>query len=216
MVIVKESNCKNMPKILNEHSSDNIIESCYDDLYRYNVYYGEQVVDVEIGDSAWYYCFMNGQWSGHTKRGKSAVNSGKLCVIIRGYASADRSVQILGTNLPYINGCSTESLIPPIRLGDPTMQLLYMPAGSSEQEEHIHSTARVVYMLDGSGTCVYGLGKDRKEISITKGDVLILEKMCPHHFVTGEESLLCSPLHIWSSVGAIEKDHPMFNGTHLT
>ena len=205
-----------MPKILNEYSSDNIIESCYDDLYKYDVYYGEQVIDVDIGDSAWYYCFMNGRWFGHTKRGKSVVNSGKLCVVIRGYASADRSVQILGTNLPYINGCSTESLIPPIRLGDPTMQLLYMPAGSSEQEEHIHSTARVVYILDGSGICVHGLGKDRKEISITKGDVLILEKMCPHHFVTGEESLLCSPLHIWSSVGAIEKNHPMFNGTHLT
>ena len=121
--MVIESNCKSMPKILNEYSSDNIIESCYDDLYKYDVYYGEQVIDVDIGDSAWYYCFMNGRWFGHTKRGKSVVNSGKLCVVIRGYASADRSVQILGTNLPYINGCSTESLIPPIRLGDPTMQL---------------------------------------------------------------------------------------------
>jgi uncharacterized RmlC-like cupin family protein len=205
-----------MPKILNKYSDDNVIENCYDDLYSYAVYYGEQIVDVEIGDSAWYYRFMNGGWRGNVKRGPSKINNDKLCVVIRGYACADRSVQILGTNLPYINGCSTESLLPPIRLGDPTMQLLYMPAGSSEQEEHIHSTARVVYMLDGSGTCVYGLGKDRKEISITKGDVLILEKMCPHHFVTEEEALVCSPLHIWSSVGAVEKNHPMFNGTHLT
>jgi len=102
-----------------------------------------------------------------------------------------------------------------VRLGDPTMQLLYMPAGSSEQEEHIHSTVRVVYILDGSGICIHELSKNRKEISITKGDVLILEKMCPHHFVTEEEPLLCSPLHIWSSVGAMEQNHPMFNGTHL-
>jgi mannose-6-phosphate isomerase-like protein (cupin superfamily) len=209
-----------MPKILNKHSDDNVIGSgiswdSYDDLYSYTVYYGEQVVDVEVGDSAWYYRFMNGRWSGHTKRGHGVVNSDKLCVIIRGYAPADRSVQIIGTNLPYINGCSTESLLPPVRLGDPTMQLLHMPAGSSEQEEHIHSTVRVVYILDGSGICVHGLGKDQKEISITKGDVLILEKMCPHHFVTEEEPLLCSPLHIWSSVGAMEQNHPMFNGTHL-
>ena len=210
-----------MPKILNKHSDDNVIGSgiswdSYDDLYSYTVYYGEQVVDVEVGDSAWYYRFMNGRWSGHTKRGPGVVNSDKLCVVIRGYAPADRSVQIMGTNLPYINGCSTESLLPPVRLGDPTMQLLHMPAGSSEQEEHIHSTVRVVYILDGSGICIHGLGKDQKEISITKGDVLILEKMCPHHFVTEEESLLCSPLHIYSSVGAMEKNHPMFNVTHLT
>ena len=205
-----------MTKILNKYSDDNIIESCYDDLYSYTVYYGEQIVNVENGDSAWYYRFMNGRWSGHTKRGPGTVNSDKLCVVIRGYAPADRSVQIMGTNLPYINGCSTESLLPPVRLGDPTMQLLHMPAGSSEQEEHIHSTVRVVYILDGSGICIHGLGAVQEGISITKGDVLILEKMCPHHFVTEEESLLCSPLHIYSSVGAMEKNHPMFNGTHLT
>ena len=205
-----------MTKILNKYSDDNIIESCYDDLYSYTVYYGEQVVDVEVGDSVWYYRFMNGRWSGHTKRGPGTVNSDKLCVVIRGYAPADRSVQIMGTNLPYINGCSTESLLPPVRPGDPTMQLLHMPSGSSEQEEHIHSTVRVVYILDGSGICIHGLGAVQEGISITKGDVLILEKMCPHHFVTEEESLLCSPLHIYSSVGAMEKNHPMFNGTHLT
>ena len=205
-----------MTKILNKYSDDNIIESCYDDLYSYTVYYGEQVVDVEVGDSVWYYRFMNGRWSGHTKRGHGVVNSDKLCVVIRGYAPADRSVQIMGTNLPYINGCSTESLLPPVRPGDPTMQLLHMPSGSSEQEEHIHSTVRVVYILDGSGICIHGLGAVQEGISITKGDVLILEKMCPHHFVTEKESLLCSPLHIYSSVGAMEKNHPMFNGTHLT
>tara|TARA_B100000287_G_C20334539_1_gene663163 strand:- start:46 stop:669 length:624 start_codon:yes stop_codon:yes gene_type:complete len=204
-----------VPKVLNKYSADNIIESCYDDLYSYTVYYGEQIVNVENGDSAWYYRFMNGRWSGHTKRGPDTVNSDKICTVIRGYAPADRSVQIMGTNLPYINGCSTESLLPPVRLGDPTMQLLYMPAGSSEQEEHIHSTVRVVYILDGSGICVHELGKNQKEIRIKKGNVLILEKMCPHHFVTEEEPLLCSPLHIWSSVGAVEQNHPMFNGTHL-
>jgi len=204
-----------MTKILNKYSDDNIIESCYDDLYSYTVYYGEQVVDVEVGDSAWYYRFMNGRWSGHTKRGPGTVNSDKLCVVIRGYAPADRSVQIMGTNLPYINGCSTESLLPPVRPGDPTMQLLHMPSGSSEQEEHIHSTVRVVYILDGSAQCIYGIGSKQESLWIKKGDVLLLEKMCPHHFVTKEESLLCSPLHIWSSVGAIEQNHPMFNGTHL-
>ena len=197
------------------HDTENVHFSNQNDLYSYTVYVGEQIVDVEIGDSAWYYRFMNGGWHGNVKRGPDKINSDKLCVVIRGYSCPNRSVEILGTNLPYINGCSTESLLPPIRLGDPTMQLLHMPAGSSEQEE-IHSTARVVYILDGYATCVYGLGKSRKEIGIEKGNVLLLEKMCPHHFVTEEEALVCSPLHIWSSVGAVEKNHPMFNGTYLT
>lgn len=207
-----------MPKLLNKLSydtDDNIFQSDNEDLYLYDVYYGEQLVDVSVGDSAWYYRFMNGQWSGHTKRGPGVINSDKLCVVIRGYAPPDRSVQILGTNLPYINGCSTESLLPPIRLGDPTMQLLYMPSGSSEQEEHIHSTCRVVYVLDGSAKCVHGIGSSKESINITRGDVLLLEKMLPHHFVTDHNSLLCSPIHIWSSVGPSEQNHPMFNGTHL-
>ena len=198
------------------HDTENVYFSNQNDLYSYTVYIGEQIVNVENGDSAWYYTFIDGNWYGNVKRGPNKINSDKLCVVIRGYSCPDRSAQILGTNLPYINGCSTESLLPPIRLGDPTMQLLHMPAGSSEQEEHIHSTARVVYVLDGYAICVHGLSDNEKRIAIKKGDVLLIEKMCPHHFVTKKESLICSPLHIWSSVGSIEKNHPMFNGTHLT
>ena len=198
------------------HDTENVHFSNQNDLYSYTVYIGEQIVDVENGDSAWYYTFIDGNWYGNVKRGPNKINSDKLCVVIRGYSCPDRSAQILGTNLPYINGCSTESLLPPIRLGDPTMQLLHLPAGSSEQEEHIHSTARVVYVLDGYAICVHGLSDNEQRIAIKKGDVLLIEKMCPHHFVTKKESLICSPLHIWSSVGSIEKNHPMFNGTHLT
>lgn len=189
--------------------------SDYDDLYSYTTFIGEQLVHVDSGDSAWFYKFVDGQWYGCTKRGPCKVNSERVCIVIKGYSPPNRTAQILGTNLPYINGCSTESLLPPIRLGDPTMQLLYMPAGSSEQEEHIHSTVRIVYVLDGAATCVYGLGTNRTELDIEKGDVLMLEKMCPHHFVTDENSLLCSPMHIWSSVGSVEQNHPMYNGTHL-
>jgi hypothetical protein len=39
--------------------------------------------------------------------------------------------------------------------------------------------------------------------------------MCPHHFETGAEALLCIPLHIFSSAGRQELDHPMLSGTHL-
>ena len=32
---------------------------------------------------------------------------------------------------------------------------------------------------------------------------------------TSEHALLCIPLHIFSSIGRQELDHPMFNGTHV-
>jgi mannose-6-phosphate isomerase-like protein (cupin superfamily) len=183
-----------------------------DQLYQFEVYVGGTNIKIKDDESAWYYERRNSGIYCATARNEQTIFSDMCCTIIKGYTPPNRTVEILTTNLPYINGCSTESLLPPIRLGDPTMQLLYMPPHSSEQEEHIHSTSRVVTVLTGSGVSISSQG----EIPLKKGDVLILDKMVPHHFVTNKEHLLCSPLHVWSSVGAQEQNHPMFNGTHLT
>lgn len=181
-------------------------------LYQYEVYVGQRNVKLKDGESAWYYEKRNSGIYGITARNEQTILSDLCCTIIKGYTPPNRQVEILDTNLPYIDGCSTESLIPPIRLGDPTMQLLYMPRQSSEQEEHIHSTARVVTILEGTGKCILPSG----DIPLRSGEVLVIDKMVPHHFITGNEYLLCSPLHVWSSVGGQEQNHPMFNGTHLT
>ena len=188
------------------------LHSGKDELYSYTVYVGEHTVRLSSGDSAWYYTLVEGQMYAMTVRGQGNINSKYCCTVIRGYSPPNRKVEILNTNLPYINGCSTESLIPPIRLGDPTMQILYMPKHSSEQEEHIHSTARVVHILEGEALCVVN---GYEEYPLNGGDTLILDKMVTHHFVTNESYLLCSPLHIFSSSSS-EYNHPMFNGTHLT
>ena len=213
------------------HLSDtkpSIIHGDDDDLYQYTVYVGEHDITLNKGDSAWFYTKqsatnehkeaifgLSNRVRNLSKDATRIIHSSYCCTVIRGYNSPGRCVEIVGTNLPYINGCSSETILPAIRLGDPTMQLLYMPEGSSEQEEHIHSTVRVVYVLKGSATCYYGMGQQTKQQKISKGSVLILPKMLPHHFVTDTEPLLCSPLHVWSSVGPSEKNHPMFNGTHL-
>lgn len=47
------------------------------------------------------------------------------------------------------------------------------------------------------------------------GKTVILQKMCPHHFETDSEHLIVLPLHVFSSIGRAEENHPMFNGTHL-
>ena len=52
-------------------------------------------------------------------------------------------------------------------------------------------------------------------IGSASGKVCILDKMCPHHFETDDKPLVVIPLHVWSSVGPSETNHPMFNGTHM-
>ena len=118
------------------------------------------------------------------------------------------------TTLPYVNGCSTKQLFPPIRQGDPTLQYLKIPPFSKEQSHHIHSTFRVVLIMEGEGISVVGLDQFHIETPLFPGKVCILEPMSPHHFETpNEKGLIALPLHVFSSVGASERNHPMFNGT---
>ena len=57
--------------------------------------------------------------------------------------------------------------------------------------------------------------EDRKNENrgFKEGDVLIIDKMHPHHFITEKDSLVVLPLHIFSSTG-LENNHPMMQGTH--
>ena len=144
----------------------------------------------------------------------SGVCYGEVIITIYGYTPASKTVELnLNTYLPYINGCSTNNILPPIRSGDPCMQVLKIPAGCSEQKHHIHSTDRVVYVLSGSGTTVCGVGSNTKKSKLTEGTTLILNAMEPHHFETDNEDLVVVPMHIWSSTNE-EFNHPMMLGTH--
>jgi mannose-6-phosphate isomerase-like protein (cupin superfamily) len=191
-----------------------IVEARSTNLYYYKAFIGFQDVAVEAGDCV-YYIGNDGQ-SASLRRGPTRVESRHLATVIRGYMPEDKSTTIhQGTTLPYVNGCSTKQLFPPERPGDPTLQLLYMPPYTAEQAHHVHSTVRVVYVLSGRGTSVVGIGSHTVTNELSQGMVCLLEPMCPHHFETGSEPLLCAPLHIFSSTGRGELDHPMAQGTHL-
>jgi len=88
-----------------------------------------------------------------------------------------------------------------------------MPPHTSEQAHHIHSTARVVFVYEGSGICEYGSKGHTESMSLEKGDVLIIDKMHPHHFITEKDSLVVLPLHIFS-LTELENNHPIMHGTH--
>jgi len=191
-----------------------IVEARSTNLYHYKAFVGFHDVVVEAGDCVYY--IGNDARSASLRRGPTRVGSHHVATVIRGYMPEDKSTTIhQGTTLPYVNACSTKQLFPPERPGDPTLQLLYMPPYTSEQAHHIHSTVRVVYVLSGRGNSVVGIGDHTVINELSPGMVCLLEPMCPHHFETGSEALLCAPLHIFSSTGRHELDHPMAYGTHL-
>jgi mannose-6-phosphate isomerase-like protein (cupin superfamily) len=194
--------------------SEAVVEARTTNLYHYRAFVGPHEVAVETGDCV-YYLGDDGR-SALLRRGPARVASRHIATVVRGYMPEDKATTIQqGTTLPYVNGCSTKQLFPPERPGDPTLQLLYMPPHTTEQVHHIHSTARVVYVMAGRGVSVIGLGGHMVSHELSPGTVCVLEPMCPHHFETGADPLLCIPLHIFSSTGRQELDHPMLQGTHL-
>lgn len=191
-----------------------VVEARPENLYFFTSYIGQHEVAVDRGDCV--YWFSDDLETARCQRGPTTVASRHLATVLRGYTPETRSTTMhQGTTLPYVNGCSTKQLIAPERVGDPTLQLLYMPPHTTEQAHHIHSTVRVVYILRGGGTSVVGTPSYAARHELVPGMVCILEPMCPHHFETTDEPLVCVPLHVFSSSGARELDHPMFNGTHL-
>jgi mannose-6-phosphate isomerase-like protein (cupin superfamily) len=200
-----------MFKIINSNNSE-IVESTDSDLYQYTVFIGKNHIYLDPKSSYWYV----DKNSVVAKTGdRSTLISDNMCVEIAGYTPETRTSTFnRGTDLPYINGCSTKQLIPAVRPGDPTFQMLYIPAGTSEQAHHIHATARVVYVVSGSGKSIVGTPGNNTSYDLNKGDVIILPKMVPHHFKTEATDLLVLPVHIFSSIGSEEFNHPMFNGTH--
>lgn len=199
-----------MIKILNSNISS-IHESSIKDLYQYKVYIGKHKIAPSNKASYWY--LLNNTAICYT--GTDEINSEHMCVELFGYTPETRSsTYSRGTDLPYINGCSSKQLIPPVRPGDPTFQLLYMPPKTSEQAHHIHATPRIVYVANGSGISVVGNDAEHTRYPLVMGDVIILDKMVPHHFVTDKEPLTVLPMHIFSSIASEEFNHPMFNGTH--
>ena len=190
--------------------STEILDSGPNELYQYRAYIGRQQIQTSSRNSYWH---LQDQTVVSQTGNNTFLESNFLCVEIFGYTPETRtSTYSRLTDLPYINGCSTKQLISPNRSGDPTWQMLFIPEYTSEQSHHVHSTTRIVYVHSGSGKSYFGQKGDIEEV-IEAGDILIIDKMVPHHFATQSETLIVLPLHIFSSTDQ-EFNHPMHNGTH--
>ena len=183
--------------------------------YYFQTYVGYHEINVAFGDSVYYISASKEEV--YLKKGPAVIHSQYCATVIRGFMGSPVTASLSeGTVLPYVNGCSTRQLIYPQRIGDPTLQFLKIPAYSKEQAHHIHWTVRVVYILKGLGESIVGMEGKSVSVTLKEGMVCILEPMCPHHFETPHgKSIEVVPLHVFSSAGAAETNHPMFNGTYL-
>ena len=195
-----------------ESGENKTIKSSKYDLYSYTAYAGKHEIIVEEGDSLWNVSLTHG--SVIRGDGIRKHNIDGMGIVIRGYRCEEKMSSFdTGSNLPYVNGCSSNQIFSPVRPGDPTMQLLYLPAFTQEQAHHIHSTVRAVLVIQGSGQSIQGMNSDTI-VDLNVGDVLIMDKMTPHHFKTFESDLTVIPVHIFSST-VLEYNHPMKNGTFV-
>lgn len=113
--------------------------------------------------------------------------------------------------LVYVDDCSVSQLIPPVRLGDPTFQMLVFPPGVN-QTQHIHPTLRFGMVLRGHGTCHLPNGINH---DLRPGITFLLEERFPHCFSTTSESMTVIAYHPDSDVGPTDHEHPMLSRTYI-
>jgi len=138
--------------------------------------------------------------------------------------------------LKYIDGCTDSLLIPPVKMGDPCLNLLYFPPGI-DQTRHTHPSDRIGMVLSGKGRCHHwdgavlefpepgGFGPsmafprvvhDGPEATteLVPGMIFCIHTNGLHKFTTphGEE-LRVLAYHPESDFGPTDEDHPMINRT---
>ncbi|MBS2016482.1 MAG: cupin domain-containing protein [Deltaproteobacteria bacterium] len=110
--------------------------------------------------------------------------------------------------LRYIDGCTDSLLVAPPLLGDPCLNHLHIPAGTT-QTRHVHPSVRVGLIVKGEGVCV----TPGREIALRPGLAFLIPPDRAHSFCTSASSLDVVVYHPDSDTGPTHQDHPMLNRT---
>lgn len=110
--------------------------------------------------------------------------------------------------LCYIDGCSDTLLISPPRLGDPCLNHLHIPPGTS-QTAHTHPSERIGIIVRGTGECRTPAGAR----TLTAGMAWRIPTGVRHSFHTTDSSLDVIAWHPDSDCGPTDSDHPMVSRT---
>ncbi len=145
--------------------------------------------------------------------GSAAVRGGSGLAITRegfyGFFHLGGPVEETG-RLRYIDGCTDSLLIPPVKLGDPCLNLLHIPP-HTRQSSHTHPSLRVGLIVRGSGQCV--TPDARFPLRPGRAFVIIADQL--HSFHTDDEPLVVIAYHPDSDFGPTDECHPMVNRTIL-
>lgn len=112
--------------------------------------------------------------------------------------------------LKYIDGCTDSLLIPPVKLGDPCLNLLHFPK-QIRQTMHTHPSNRIGIVTRGRGVCHTPTG----EHALVPGMAFIIPKEGQHCFSTQEQTMDVIAWHPDSDFGPMDGDHPMINRTFV-
>lgn len=115
--------------------------------------------------------------------------------------------------LKYIDGCTDSLLIPPIKKGDPCLNLLYFPAGI-DQTAHTHPSDRIGMVMSGHGRC--HAWNDGVEVvtELEAGTIFCIHANGLHKFSTpfGDDMRVLA-FHPDSDFGPTDQYHPMKSRT---
>jgi hypothetical protein len=117
--------------------------------------------------------------------------------------------------LCYIDGCSDSLLIYPPRLGDPSLNALFFPAGI-DQTFHIHPSIRLGVVVDGEGFSNVKVNGIEQEIPLKTGDMFCIEERETHRFRTTTSHMTVVPYHPDGDWGPTDHNHTMLNRTYIT
>ena len=116
--------------------------------------------------------------------------------------------------LSYIDGCSDSLLIYPPRRGDPSLNLLYFPAGI-EQTRHLHPSIRMGCVIAGHGISDTWTNGTVVEHELRPGMNFCLEQNELHRFRTTDSSMTVIAWHPDGDWGPTDHDHTMLNRTYI-
>jgi hypothetical protein len=114
--------------------------------------------------------------------------------------------------LKYIDGCTDSLLIPPVKFGDPCLNLLYFPP-DIDQTAHDHPSDRIG-ILSGRGRCHAWNDGQEELIDLVPGMIFCIHTGGKHKFSTpyGEDMRVLA-YHPDSDFGPTDEQHPMINRT---
>ena len=142
---------------------------------------------------------------------RAQISGGRGIVIARdrarGFFMIGGPVEDQG-RLKYIDGCTDSLLIPPVRMGDACLNLLYFPPGI-DQTPHTHPSDRIGVVFSGRGECETPEGI----IPLEPGVMFRIPFEGNHKFRTFDSEMRVIAYHPDSDFGPQDEDHPMINRT---